>query len=109
VLTPDEVRAAALRLDGAVEMPHHGFPSFRAGRIFATLPDPEHLHVMLHEGDIRAAAAEWPWCSEKWWGGKLAAVRVTLADADPGVVDELLRDAHRHAGGGARRGGGQSS
>ncbi len=72
-MSPDDVRSPALALDGATERDHHGFPSFRtARRIFATVPDAEHLHVMLGEEDIRAAVAEWPaWCEEKWWGKTL--------------------------------------
>jgi hypothetical protein len=36
-----------------------GIPSWRTAKgIFATLPDAEHLHVMLDEGGIRAAVAE---------------------------------------------------
>jgi len=53
---------------------------------------------MLPEDDIRAAVAEWPdWCAEQWWGKRLAAVRVSLADARPDVVAELLEDAWRAA------------
>jgi hypothetical protein len=95
-MSPDDVRRAALALPGAVERDHHGFPSFRARRIFATLPDGEHLRVMLCEEDIRAAVAEWPaWCEELWWGKRLSAVQVRLADCDPDVVTELLQDAWR--------------
>ena len=93
----EEVRRVALGLPDALERSHHGFPSFRgARRIFATLPDPDHLHVMLDEEDILAAVAEWPaWCEAKWWGKRLSAVRITLPDADPAVVAELLEDAWR--------------
>ena len=89
----------ALSFDRATERDHHGFPSFRTERrIFATLPDERHLHVMLSEGDIRAAAAEWPsWSCEKWWGRRLAALRVSLDACDPDVVRELLEDAWRSA------------
>ena len=89
----------ALSFGGAAERDHHGFPSFRTPRrIFATLPDPGHLRVMLPEEDIRAAVAEWPdWCAEQWWGKRLAAVRVTLETCDPDVVAELLQDAWRDA------------
>ena len=51
---------------------------------------------MLPEEEISAAVAEWPWCEEQWWGKRLAAVRVVLADCDPAVVAELLEDAWRH-------------
>jgi hypothetical protein len=98
-VTPDDVRATALGFEGATERDHHGSPSFRtARRIFATVPDPDHLHVMLPEEEIRAAVAEWPsWGSEKWWGKRLAAFRVSLPDCDPHVVRELLEDAWRAA------------
>jgi len=37
-VTPDDFRALALSLDGAIERAHMGHPDFRAnGRIFATL------------------------------------------------------------------------
>jgi len=93
-LTPSDVRTIALRFEGATERDHHGFPSFRRRTIFATLPDDGHLHVMVSEDEIRDAVAESPgFCEEKSWGKKLAAVRVTLPLADPGIVAELLEDA----------------
>ncbi len=97
-MTPAQVREVALSFDRAVERDHHGVPSFRARRIFATLPDEQRLRVMLSEEDIRSAVAEWPWCAEVWWGKRLSAVAVTLADCDPAVVAELLQDAwERHS------------
>jgi hypothetical protein len=95
-MTADEACRLALGLADAVEQDHHGFPSYRvSGRIFATQPDAEHLHVMLDEGAIREAVAEDPVaCAEKWWGKRLACVRITLADAQPDRVAELLQDAH---------------
>ena len=93
----EAVRRVALALDGTEERDHHGFPSFRTRRrIFATLPDEAHLHVMLPEEEIRAAVAEWsPWCEEKWWGKKLTALRVDLPSCDAEVAAELLEDAWR--------------
>ena len=98
-MSPADVREAALALAGAIERDHHGFPAFRTTRrIFATMPDAEHLRVMLPAEDIRAAVAEWPgWCAELWWGRKLSAVQVELSRCDPAVVGELLEDAWRHA------------
>ncbi|HSO65251.1 MAG TPA: hypothetical protein VLQ78_09140, partial [Ornithinibacter sp.] len=85
-MTPGDARLLALGLPGVHERDHHGFPSFRAGargRIFATLPTPDVLRVMLVEGPIREAVAEWPWCREGWWGRRLMTVEVVLADAEP--------------------------
>ena len=99
-MTAAEARALALDLPGAVELPHHGFPSFRAGarrRIFATLPTDAVLRVMLDEGAIREAVAEWPWCREGWWGSRLMTVEVVLADAEADAVAELLADGHARA------------
>jgi hypothetical protein len=99
-MTPDDARGLALDLPEVVEVPHHGFPSFRAGpkrRIFATLPTEEVLRVMLEPESIREAVAEWPWCREGWWGRTLSTVEVVLADADAGVVTVLLDEAHARA------------
>ncbi|WP_181697090.1 MmcQ/YjbR family DNA-binding protein [Nocardia sp. GTS18] len=93
-MTPAEARLLALGFEGATERDHHGRPSFRRRTIFATLPDDQHLRVMLPEEGIREAVAESPtWCAESWWGRKLAAVQVTLADASPELVAEMLGDA----------------
>ncbi|MFI6042517.1 MmcQ/YjbR family DNA-binding protein [Nocardia sp. NPDC051321] len=94
----DDVRSIALSFPEATEQPHHGFPSFRVrDKVFATLPDPDHLHVMCSEADTREAAAENPdICEEKWWGKRLAGVRVTLAAASADLVAELLTDAWRN-------------
>jgi hypothetical protein len=88
-------RRLALALPKATEQDHHGIPSYRVGgKIFATCPDPEHFHVMLADDDIRAAVREHPKaCSEKWWGKRLAAVRVSLADVSEDELAALLTDA----------------
>lgn len=99
-MTPDDLRALALGMPDVVERDHHGFPSFRGGpkqRIFATLPTPEVLRVMLDEGGIREAVAENAWCREGWWGKTLSTVEVVLAQADAVVVAELLADGHARA------------
>jgi len=92
------VRNAALSLPEAVEQDHHGIPSFRVrGKIFATLPDPDHVNAMVAEEEIRAAVAENPSvCQEVWWGRRLAAVRVDLGGAEASLVSELLIDAWLH-------------
>ncbi|HYN65843.1 MAG TPA: MmcQ/YjbR family DNA-binding protein [Ornithinibacter sp.] len=99
-MTPDDARRLSLDLPDVVERDHHGFPSFRTGargRIFATLPTEGILRVMLDEGSIREAVAQWPWCREGWWGRRLMTVEVVLADADAVAVTELLDEAHARA------------
>jgi hypothetical protein len=89
--------AFALTLPEAVEQDHHGLPSYRVrGRIFATMPDDEHLRVMVDEGEIRAAVAENPGAfAEFWWGSRLACVVVDLRVAPPDHLRELLTEAWR--------------
>ena len=96
-----DVRRLALSLEGSVEQDHHGFPSFRVGgKIFATLPDDEHVHVMLPEDRIREIVENDPHaCEEKWWGKKLAAVRVSLPDARKDRVAAMLEEAWSIRGG----------
>src|SRR3954452_9665155 len=101
-MTPDDVRGLALDLPHVVELPHHGFPSFRAGprgRILATLPSDAVVRVMLDPQSIREAVAEWSWCHEGWWGKTLRTVEVVLADAETAVVTELLDEAYARATG----------
>jgi YjbR len=91
-MTPDDVRALALALDGTVEQPHHQRTSFRVdGRIFATMDDLG-VNVMLDEEPAREAATD-PGVELLWWGRKLSGVRVLLTNADRDVVAELLDDA----------------
>lgn len=95
MITADDARRLALSHADAYEADHHGFPSFRvATKIFATLPDDQHLHVMVGEDEIRALASSQPAAYEKlWWGKRLACVRVNLDQAEPDEVAELLTDA----------------
>jgi hypothetical protein len=93
-MTPDDVRALALALPGAVELPHHERTSFRVdGKIFATMDDLG-VNVMLDEEPAREAATD-PSVELLWWGRKLSGVRVALADGDRTVVAELLDEAWR--------------
>jgi hypothetical protein len=95
-MTPDDVRAFALALPGSVELPHHERTSFRVdGKIFATMPpDGLTVNVLLDEEGSRAAASD-AGVELLWWGRKLSGVRITLADADGSVVEELLDEAWR--------------
>ena len=94
-MTADQARTLALALPEATEQDHHGRRSFRvADKIFATLWDPAHMNVMLDEPGIHTAVqAHSDVCDEVWWGKRLSAVRVSLANADDRLVSELLADA----------------
>jgi hypothetical protein len=93
----EHARRLALALPEAVEQDHHGMPSFRVrGKIFATVPDEEHLRVMVDEGEIRACVAQDPAAfAEFWWGSRLACVVVDLGAVDGDQLSELLADAWR--------------
>jgi hypothetical protein len=68
MIAMSEVRKLALGLPEAVEQDHHGMPSFRVrGKIFATVPDPDHIRVMVEEADSRAAVDEDPVACEEFW------------------------------------------
>ncbi|MGI8803166.1 MAG: MmcQ/YjbR family DNA-binding protein [Solirubrobacteraceae bacterium] len=97
MVTVAQVRELALGLPDAAEQDHHGIPSFRVrGKIFATLPDADHLRVMAAQGEILAAVAEAPAaCSEFWWGSRLACVVVDLQQVEPVLLGELVLDAWR--------------
>jgi len=88
-------RSIALSLPEAEESDHHGIPSFRVrGKIFATVPDEDHVRVMAGEAEIHAAVAEDPVsCREFFWGTRLACVVVDTRSADPGLVRSLLFEA----------------
>ncbi len=92
-----EVAEFALALPEAVEQDHHGMRSFRIdGKIFATVPDEQHVRIMLDQQDILAAVAEEPHaCAEFWWGKRLACVVVEIEQTRRPLVKELLEDAWR--------------
>lgn len=93
-----QVRRMARSLPETTEQDHHGFPSFRvAGKIFTTVPDASHLHVMLPEGIVGMAIGLSPQaCAELWWGKRLCGVRVSLAGVRTAFVSMLLAEAWRH-------------
>jgi hypothetical protein len=100
-MTADDARRLALALPDAVEQDHHGRPSFRVvGKIFATIWDERTMNVMVDEPGIRTAVTEHPdWCSQWYWGKRLAAVAVDLPTAPELELRELLSDAwERKAG-----------
>jgi hypothetical protein len=97
-VSPDEARSLALSLPEAVELDHHGRPSFRVGgKIFATLWTEQRMNVMLDEDGIRTAVERAPdTCVEVWWGKRLTAVGVSLAHTDRDFLSDLLADAWEH-------------
>jgi len=69
--------------------------SFRVGgKIFATVPDGEHIRIMLDESEILAAVAENPLvCEPFYWGKRLSCVVVNTRKARPELLSELLTEA----------------
>jgi hypothetical protein len=90
-------RTYALSLPEAQEHSHHGMPSFRVrGKIFATMPDDDHMRVMAGESEILAAVAEEPAsCEQFYWGNRLACVVVNVRTVSPGLMRNLLAEAWR--------------
>lgn len=90
-----EARTLALSLPEAAEQDHHGMPSFRVrGKIYATVPDDEHVRIMLDEHEVRAVVAEHPQaCAEFYWGKRLSCVIVTLDAASPELLWVLITEA----------------
>lgn len=91
-------RRFALSLPGVTEEPHHDVSSFRVhGKIFATVsPDGDHLHVFVDDVEADAATAEDPGAFEQLrWGRRVRGVRVFLASAPDGGVQELIEESWR--------------
>jgi hypothetical protein len=97
VVTLGKARAIALGMPEAVEAEHWGNPSFRIyGRIFATVPDPHHLNVMIDPLDVESVVRVAPSaCSELHWGKEVSGVTVDLRRASPRLVGDLLEAAWR--------------
>jgi hypothetical protein len=97
VISLGEVRTIALALPEATETDHWGNPSFRIyGRIFATVPNPAQLNVMVDPFDVDSVVREEPEaCSPLRWGKQVRGVQVTLASASPALVANLLEVAWR--------------
>jgi hypothetical protein len=91
----DDARQLAMALPQVTEQDHHGIPSFRVGgKIFATVPDEDHLRIMLDEHAIRAAAYEKPDVfHEFYWGKRLACLLVDLSGVTRQQLSELLTEA----------------
>ena len=92
-----EARRLALSLPSTEELPHFQATSFRVrGKIYATAPDSDHLHVFLGEEARAQAVALYPGFIETLaWGAKIVGLRIHLADARNEVVAWLLELAWR--------------
>lgn len=91
----ESIRTMALAQPEAVEMDHHGMPSFRvAGRIFATLrSEPPRLMVKLDPEDQRNLAQGHPGVIAPvpgYWGRK-GSTFVDYDQADSALIAALLR------------------
>ncbi|MGJ0119404.1 hypothetical protein ACQ7HM_09385 [Williamsia sp. MIQD14] len=94
--TWDSVCARAAELPEVTVGDHHGMGAIRFRKnVLATRPDDTVVRIMVAEEQIREAVAEFDWCTTVMWGATPSAVAVTLAEADPTVVVELLTDAWR--------------
>ena len=92
-----QARKLALALPEASEAPHFQSTSFRVrGKIFATSPDAQTLHVFVGEEARSQALALYPAFIEKLpWGAKIVGLRIHLPEAAEAVVADLLRTAWR--------------
>lgn len=91
----ESTRSMALALPEAIEMDHHGFPSFRVGgKIFATLRrQPVRLMVKLDPEDQRNLAEGHPAVVTPvagYWGRK-GSTFVDYVEADEELLRSLLR------------------
>jgi hypothetical protein len=66
------------------------------GKIFAALPDFEHLNVMIDPFEVEAVVRDDPdACLPLLWGKQVRGVRVELRVAEPELVRDLLSSAWR--------------
>ena len=93
----EDTRSLAFALPEVTEEDHHGIASYRVrGKIIATVPDDSHIRIMVDEDSIRAVVGEHrDFCSEFFWGKRLACVLVDLSCADKEVVRDLLTESWR--------------
>ena len=88
-----QLRAVALKLPEVTEAPHFHYGSWRVrGKIFATLPPgDETLHLFVGE-----AVREWVLalapeaCERLLWGKKVLGLRVSLEQAPPDLLRQLV-------------------
>jgi hypothetical protein len=93
----NELRYLALSFPDTSEEEHHDRPSFRvSGKIFATLPDDEHVNIMLDaEAALIATTIAPQGCEQLLAGERVAGIRVRLADAELDMLAAALTAAWR--------------
>lgn len=93
----DELRYLALSFPDTSEEEHHDKPSFRVGgKVFATLPDDAHVHVLLDAEAACIAASIAPLsCETLLAGERVAGIKVRLAVAELDMLAALLTAAWR--------------
>ena len=91
----DRLVEFALSLPGTSEADHHGISSLRVReKIFATVPDADHLRIMASEPEILAAHDADPAAYGLfYWGRRLACVVVDTRRAEATRTHELLVEA----------------
>ena len=91
----DAVRTTILALPEVEEYVHGDLPAFRIrGKRFATMLDDDGVNLMPGEPAIRALVHAYPqFCVERWWGQRLAAVRVAFGSMPPELLEELVLEA----------------
>lgn len=89
-----DIRQFALSLPEVTEKPHFQRTSFRVrGKIFVTAdPTEPFIHVFVGEDVREPMLAMYPNCVEKLlWGAKVTGLRVSLNDAEPALLKELVK------------------
>jgi hypothetical protein len=89
----EAMRELLLSMPEAEEYVHGGLPAFRIrGKArFATMLDDEGVNLFPGEAGILAYTQAHPdACAERWWGQRLAAVRVDYRRAPRELVEEIV-------------------
>jgi hypothetical protein len=92
-----ELHELLMSLPEAEEYEHGGHPAFRIrGRPrFATMLDDEGVNLFPDEPGILAFTQAHPEvCTERWWGKRLAAVRVAYRRAKRELVEEIVLESY---------------
>ncbi len=88
-----ELRRLLMSMPEAEEYLHGGLPAFRIkGKPrFATMLDESGVNLFPGEEGILAFTQAHPGvCTERWWGKRLAAVRLDYAAAPRELVEEMV-------------------